>query len=175
MTKNQCMVDLETLDVISTAAILSIGAVAFDEDMNEIDEFYIVVNTQSCIDAGMTTNAETLKWWMSKSKDARSVLSEARHTDTSITDGLQEFANWIDENDVTYVWGNGADFDNAMLACAYDSCKLPFPWKYYNNRCYRTIKNMFSDVKMDRTGTFHNALDDARSQFQHLAAMFAAE
>jgi hypothetical protein len=67
------------------------------------------------------------------------------------------------------VWGNGADFDNPILAVAYRRTIFSGqPWKPYNGRCYRTVKNQFQDVKLVRTGTHHNALDDARSQATHL-------
>jgi inhibitor of KinA sporulation pathway (predicted exonuclease) len=43
------------------------------------------------------------------------------------------------------------------------------PWKFYNDRCYRTLKAMYPHIKMPkRTGTHHNALDDAISQVNHL-------
>jgi inhibitor of KinA sporulation pathway (predicted exonuclease) len=43
-------------------------------------------------------------------------------------------------------------------------------WKFYNNRCYRTLKNLpaAKGTTIDRgTGTHHNALDDAVSQAKH--------
>jgi inhibitor of KinA sporulation pathway (predicted exonuclease) len=41
-------------------------------------------------------------------------------------------------------------------------------YKFWNERCYRTVKNQYPDVKLTRTGTYHNALDDARTQAEHL-------
>jgi inhibitor of KinA sporulation pathway (predicted exonuclease) len=66
------------------------------------------------------------------------------------------------------VWGNGADFDNPILAAAYRATGISQGWKPYNGRCYRTIKNLAPQVRLVRTGTHHNALDDARAQAQHL-------
>jgi len=63
------------------------------------------------------------------------------------------------------VWGNGADFDNMMLASLYDACRLAVPWKYYSNRCYRTLKSFSRPSDMvTREGIHHNALDDAVHQ-----------
>ena len=59
----------------------------------------------------------------------------------------------------------------ADLSDAYDRAQLPRPWKYYNDRCYRTVKNLRPDVPMIRGGTHHNALDDAKSQATHLMAI----
>jgi len=168
MSKKHIMIDLETLDRVSTSVILSIGAVVFDDKGNILDKLYSVVNIDSCVKAGMTTNKETIEWWQKQSKEAQVVLKDARHSDVTIQEALQELTHFIIKNDVIYVWGNGADFDNAMLQCAYDKVGMLPPWKFYNNRCYRTIKSMFPDIKMDRGGTYHNALDDALSQTKHL-------
>lgn len=69
------------------------------------------------------------------------------------------------------VWGNGSDFDNVILRNAYAAIGSTYPWRYNDNMCYRTIKNLAPDVKMARQGVHHNALDDARSQALHLIAI----
>ena len=65
------------------------------------------------------------------------------------------------------VWGNGASFDNVLLATAYKRLGMETPWPFWKDRCFRTMKNV---CKVDHSfeGTAHNALDDARSQAQHL-------
>jgi hypothetical protein len=44
---------------------------------------------------------------------------------------------------------------------------MRLPWKYWRNRCYRTLKNLHPEVPIERTGIYHRALDDARSQAVH--------
>jgi len=66
------------------------------------------------------------------------------------------------------VWGNGADFDLPILAAAYKAAGGPPPWKPYNGRCYRTLKNLAPSIKLERQGTHHQALDDAVCQAKHL-------
>ena len=66
------------------------------------------------------------------------------------------------------MWGNGAEFDNVILSQAYKNVEKEVPWQYYNNRCYRTVKNLFPHIEMERVGAHHNALDDAKSQAEHL-------
>jgi exodeoxyribonuclease VIII len=83
--------------------------------------------------------------------------------------GLKLFADWLPKN--VLVWGNGASFDNAILAQCYRAVGMDFPWKFWNDRCYRTLKNLVLDVPFERTGTHHNALDDARSQAIHASAI----
>lgn len=51
---------------------------------------------------------------------------------------------------------------------------LEQPWAFWNDRCYRTLKAR-SELKIARTGTHHNALDDAKSQALHLITIWRAE
>jgi len=46
------------------------------------------------------------------------------------------------------------------------------PWSYRNDRCYRTLAAICPEVKMERIGTFHNAVDDAKSQARHLQRIY---
>ena len=67
-----------------------------------------------------------------------------------------------------HIWGNGAAFDNVVLASAFRATGMQVPWAFWNDRCYRTVKSLFSNVKLKRSGTHHNALDDAVTQAKHL-------
>lgn len=58
-----------------------------------------------------------------------------------------------------------------MLASAYRRDGSKTPWRYTNDRCYRTIKSLYPHIPMERTGTHHNAADDAASQAAHLIAI----
>ena len=71
------------------------------------------------------------------------------------------------------VWGNGASFDNVILSESYYRAAILRPWPFWKDRCYRTIKTIYPDVELVRSGTHHNALDDARTQAEHLIAINA--
>lgn len=157
------MIDLETMGQGSDAAIVSIGAVKFDE--NGIgDTFYSVINLQSSVEAGLKIDASTVMWWLKQNGEARSALLEESVDLESV---LQFFTDFVGVGGYA-VWGNGSDFDNVILANAYKSIGAEAPWQFWMGRCYRTMKNMFRDVKLKRKGTHHNALDDAISQAEHL-------
>lgn len=156
------MIDLETMGQKSNAAIISIGAVYFDNS-GLGSTFSVLVDLDSSVEMGMDIDASTVMWWMKQSEDARSVFTGAS---IHLADALFAFSEFVEEG--CTLWGNGADFDNVILANAYDKCNIPFPFKFWNNRCYRTMKNIFRDVEMDRKGIYHNALDDAISQAEHL-------
>lgn len=180
----EVMIDLETLDKNPTAAILSIGAVAFNSHTGEIDAdggFYSVVDLQSCIDAGLTVSGQTFYWWLRQSDDARLALANA--VPESLDDALFGLSGWFEPYNSAYierakgklfpgiasveVYGNGADFDNPILTNAYNALKLDRPWGDFKGRCYRSLKDLFPAIKLERTGTHHNALDDAISQAEH--------
>lgn len=170
------MVDLETLDNGPTSAILSIGAVAFNE-IGPGDEFYTVVKVKSCTDVGLTLNADTVMWWMQQSDAARAAFNnnEAMH----LREALRRFEQFITsatgDPRKAKVWGNGATFDNVILANAYRASGLDRPWKYSNDRCYRTLKNLYPWVKGPASGAVkHNALEDARWQARHASSILAA-
>ena len=160
------MLDMETLGTSPNSVILSIGAIKFDPDTNELhNPLYIVINTQSCLDVGMTINQDTLLWWEQQDPEASKVIGMAKESDVTIHEALRTFNKYVTHS--SCVWGNGADFDNAMLQEAYNKCGIEPAWMFYNNRCYRTMKNMVR-VEHKRRGVHHNALHDAQYQAEHL-------
>lgn len=164
------MVDLETLGTLPGSVILSIGAVAFDEfavgDQPE-HSFYNAIKRSSCEELGLTVDPGTLAWWEKQDAQARRVLNDPNAVDLKMA--LTFFNQWLSNfSGNIRVWGNGANFDNPLLACAWRAAGLEPNYKFWNERCYRTVKNQHPDVKLERQGTYHNALDDARSQAEHL-------
>ncbi len=163
MSGTDVMVDLETLDTKPSAVILSIGACVVDLDAGKIsDHFYRVISVESCLEAGLTESASTKAWWDKQSPEARKVFTDPS---ISLTQALVEFGKYLKffGSGTVKLWGNGSDFDNTILIHAYDKIGLDAPWRFYNNRCFRTIKNAMSDhIQVPaREGTYHNALDDA--------------
>lgn len=173
--KTRIMLDLETLGTAPGSAILAIGAVKFTGGEVYAD-FYERVDLKSCIAAGLVMDPDTVMWWLGQPDGPRLEITKKGLNLASV---LQRFAEWVwsihgrddDGKWEIEMWGNGAAFDNTLLAAAYRALDLTPPWKFSNDRCYRTVKNLYPDIPMPRTGTHHNALDDARSQAMHLMAM----
>jgi DNA polymerase III epsilon subunit-like protein len=160
------MLDLETLSTKVDAAIVSIGACTFDGN-SIIDKFYANIDPVSCDTYGRHISASTVVWWM----------NQRNKTDTfngkdSLPYVLQKFRDWIPNG--ALVWGNGSDFDNAILSNSYEELEIGTPWKYHNNRCYRTIRSIAPEETIVRIGSHHNALDDALSQAMHLIKLCKA-
>jgi len=164
------MIDLEPMGNGPQAAIVAIGAVGFDVIGGKLGEsFYEVTDLSSSVDSGLEMDASTVIWWMKQGNEAREAICKGGEplmiALLNITDWMRQFGEDV------RVWGNGASFDNVILASAFRKSRLPVPWKFWNDRCYRTVKAMYPCIKMERVGTHHNALDDAKSQALHLMKM----
>jgi len=163
------MLDLETLGTAADAVIVSIGAVFFDVT-GLGDKVYIPINIDSSIAAGRTVTAGTILFWLRQSKEAQDATFKLNEKALSLPDALQEFRKFVAraQDDNVTVWGMGSDFDCAMLSDAYARCRIRQPWKYSASRCFRTLKALYPDVtEEERTGVYHNALDDAVTQAEH--------
>lgn len=163
------MVDLETMGNGPTAAIIAVGAVQFDPVAGVLgDEFYAVVDLASSVAAGLRIEPATVLWWLGQSDEARAAVAMPGRL---LADVLRDFAEWLPAG--ARVWGNGAGFDNVVLASAYRALGMPVPWHYRDDRCYRTLCALNPDVGYARSGTAHNALHDARSQAKHALELLA--
>jgi hypothetical protein len=167
--KTQVMLDLETLGNKPGSVIVAIGAVKFGAGQI-IDTFYERVDAQSCVSVGLTMDVSTILWWMAQDDAARKELTQPGKP---LSDVLIAFSVWLDDADAE-IWGNGANFDNVLLRDAYDRTHTPCPWKWYNDRCFRTVRKLRPDLGVERSGTYHNALDDARTQAIHLMKVMDA-
>lgn len=163
------MVDLETTGVDPGCGILTIGAVCFDQNFNELSLFETAVNHEESVRMGFKDNPSTMEWWLKQKPDAYN----AAFCGTNPPDiALKEFADWIRSNGIRFIWGNGASFDNTILEAAYKHLDVDVPWYFFNNRCYRTIKALRTGIQLDRVGVHHKALDDAVSQLRHMKKIF---
>ena len=165
------MVDLESMGTRSNAAIIALGAVKFSSK-GLGDEFYMKVDLETCVRSGLTIDASSIMWWMQQSEAAR---GEFAKKGDSLFNVLKAFSRFVGSSRDAKIWGNGADFDNVVLANAYDAVNLDRPWEYWNNRCYRTVNKLLGgSIELERVGDAHNAIDDAKSQAAHLVRILAA-
>lgn len=162
------MLDLETFGTGNDAVIIAIGAAKFDPNtLTRVDDsFYVTIDPESCTNYGLKMDASTVLWWMSDElRQACKDWLESKRVD--LPTALEAFAMWFG-NESLPLWGNGATFDNVILRSAYKATGLEAPWKFYHDRCYRTMKNAAPGVEIKRVGQHHNAVDDAITQAQHL-------
>ena len=159
------MLDIETMGIRPNSLILSIAAVIIQGTEVMANPFYCRVSMESCAKYGLKIDTDTLKWWLQQSEAAR---AEIDRDPLHIFQALTDFTEYIKKHQPDEIWGNGSDFDNVILSENYQVVGMEVPWKYHQNRCYRTLKNLYPEIKIQRLGTHHNALDDAITQAHHL-------
>src|SRR5690606_16078791 len=123
------MIDIETLDTVETAVILSIAAVEFDPMCHGTKKvFYGSASIQRQLDMGRTISADTLKWWI---KQDREVMKEAFSEITDYKFILHDLDLNLRENGLdkdTVIWANSPAFDLNKLKHAYR--QMGVEWMY---------------------------------------------
>jgi hypothetical protein len=166
------MIDLETMGQRFDAPVVAIGAVYFDPDTGKLgDEFYASINIEDSFKVGRA-DGSTVKWWMQQGDAARMAAIKGGE---SVFDALKRFDAYYRSG--SPVWGNGATFDITILEYTYGRLGGSAPWKFWDVRDCRTIKDLGSHLGVDtkvQQGVAHNALDDAKSQARWVSEMWMA-
>ena len=154
-------IDFETCSLCPTAAVMSIGAVAWKRD-NETSPFYQLadgthdpssvfschIDLRSMFINGFTFDERTAAWWGTKMDEAKASLLSSdsyelpcRPIEVAVKD-LFEWANDFKkeqgEQDVC-LWAQGADFDIAILRNICYKFGIHTPLPYTNFRDHRTF------------------------------------
>jgi len=164
-TLTDIMIDMETLDVLPTATILTIGAVKFDpfgDDINEpsCEKFYVKVDIDSCDRLGCTASQATLDWWANQSKEAQ---EEAFSPDgrIDIADALIQLYKFC--WGAKRVWSHGAGFDVIICEHLFRKIGKAVPWSFWEVRDTRTLFDLGIDPQRPPV-LKHHALEDAWNQ-----------
>jgi hypothetical protein len=159
------MIDLETWGTAPGSALRSIGAVTFDPygEPHQEKSFYANIDRASCEKVGLTVDPETVAWWSRQSREAEDALVREPQ---ALLDVAKAFGTWWRDNGATYVWSNGANFDEVLWRIAAAAVTYSVPWKYWNVRDTRTCWHLarLNPKTIPQAGVAHNALADARHQ-----------
>lgn len=165
--------DLETMGVRPTSCIMSIGAAAFnrhepDFRYEDLSVFRCNVDLQDCMDKGLTIDASTLYWWLTQDNDARSKLDD-KEFNLPLEDALHKLSMWILHigGDELKCWTH-ATFDAPILANAFHVVNLPLPTHFRMQRDIRTLEDLKGRYEIERQGTHHSAVDDAKFQAHYI-------
>jgi len=166
------MIDLETLDVIPSATVLTLGAVKFNpfDDSEPHSELYLKISIDDQDSIGRTVSDSTIKWW---SEQDPAIMEEAFDQEGAVTveEALKQLNKWV--VGVDEIWGQGYGFDLTMLEDMYRSVGKPIPWQFWQISDARTItKRMDRDPRKDMQTDLHNALADAYFQAKAVQVIF---
>lgn len=159
------MIDLETLDVLPSATILTIGAVKFDpfgDDLSEpaMEKFYVRVDLDSCDRIGCTVSQATLDWWSSQSKAAQDEAFDPSNR-IDIVDALNQLYKFC--WGAKRVWSHGAGFDVIICENLFRKVEKAIPWQFWEVRDTRTLFDI--GINPNRPPVLkHHALEDAWNQ-----------
>lgn len=172
------IIDNETGDILPSAFLLTIGAVAVeisDSGLIVLGRWYRRIEwwPLTLAQPDRTTSKSTLDWWNAQ---APAPFSEAFDLDADrlpLSLAMHSLQAWLQLNPYP-IWGNGSDFDNAQLQHAFTQHGLR--WPYWHNRCLRSLRGtvlqlypntQLPDFPADKIK--HHALHDA----EHEAAVLA--
>jgi len=156
------MVDIETLDTIPSAVILSVGAciICAAPELGPIFNYRVAVQSQSA----RTQSLNTVLWWREQGNCPDDGI-------IPLYSVLDIFSGYLrEQTERPIIWCKGTDFDTAILAHAYTRVGQPIPWKYNDVRDFRTVKKLFGNqlVVTAQNPNPHDALSDAIFQAQQL-------
>ena len=169
--------DLETCALCPTAAVMSIGAVAWNADAEDnpfITDglfgdycFYQHVDLRSSFVDGFSFDKKTSDWWTTQNDDAKKSLLEydampLRPIDNVIKDFFG-FITWVQtETSAKEVklWSQGTDFDIAILKNICAKYDMEIPISYKNFRDHRTFFMEGAKIICDNAGV---ELDDSKA------------
>ncbi len=163
--------DLETMGNTPGSVLASLGAVVFDPHGDELgDEFYMTVDEESCLAAGLIKDPATVAWWQEPARaEAYAALKiEPR----PLVEVLTAFSAYWVKHEGSRFWGQGKDYDLPLLNAAYRAAGVKTPWRYNVGRDTRTAYEMGGVTVTKHEGTHHIAIDDARTEARDVQESF---
>ncbi|NBU68682.1 MAG: 3'-5' exoribonuclease [Verrucomicrobia bacterium] len=163
------MVDLETLATTPNAAILSLGAVTFNPNSDQIyDELYYKVELESFDGLDSYIDDGTIEWWSKQDPKAQEEAFDPnnRIDIRTVMDDFYKFCMGSSK-----FWSHGSTFDIIILEHYYRQIGKPYPWKFWEVRDTRTLFDLGMDPEMPQANK-HHALEDARRQAIGVQNMF---
>ena len=166
------MLDVECAGLPPKGALMSIGAVFFDLHTGTLGPtFNRTINLASSVAAGGQMDPGTILWWLRQGDAARKAVAYGGEPLERV---LTDFSDWIAQtcrHEDVRPWGNSSSFDLTIVNSAYRDIGKKAPWHFFNERCFRTVRNLYPQVPYDpgeKGEGAHNALADAVFQADHL-------
>ena len=165
------MLDLESLGTRPDCAILTLGAVKFDEYTPGSfgDSLYLRIDVDEQLALGREVQEDTLTWWSNQAEDVREeALGEGNRV--SLTEMYRQLNKFC--VGATNIWCQGPAFDIVILENIYRQMGWPTPWQFWQIRDSRTLFGVHGDPREKNKAGLHNALEDCVSQAQGVQQIF---
>lgn len=180
------VVDIETLGQGADAVICSIAVVVVDlGSLVVVDEFYCRVDHNQ---VNRSRSEGTLAFWEQQRQESPAAWDELFNPAGQrlfITSALELLATFLlkafGRIEDVQLMGNGSEFDNVILAHAYDQWGMAQPWHFRGNQSLRTavwmgrvLLGIDPKYQLPFEGGRHHALHDARHEAAYLIAILKA-
>lgn len=173
--KNVLMIDIETSGQNPGCRVMTLGAYGFNTSGKPC-EFYRRFDSVKLHEAGFTDDVATMEWWTKKPKET---FTETFGGNDDPKEGIADFKHFCYENfDMANnhgfkVWCCGLDFDFPILKEFFRRYGYYFPWKFWDQRDYRTLRNEFPEIRLrENNQDAHISIEDARSQMNGLVEFY---
>lgn len=173
-TYTDIMLDLETFGTSNNAAIVQIGAVAFNADgdngslftnspdllRNFGQGFRMNIDLEQSKNPGVF-DAGAINFWLKQGDEARASITAAG---VPLGEALRSFAAWVEAigngRHNVRLWSNGPTFDETILRAAYTRYGLELPISYRGSRCCRTMIELAELYGYNRREAFKAAFQE---------------
>ncbi len=146
---------IETLDVSTTAAIISIAAVVFTKESGITDSFHINISSDQK-SYGRTVSNDTVKFIKGLPDDIKKQISSDR---VDLPYALNALSHFIKSKNVKlYPCSFNSLFDIAILKSAYETCEIDLGFNVFNVIDIRTIYTLTKTINNYKM--VHNPLTD---------------
>jgi hypothetical protein len=189
LTNIHLMVDIETMGTAIDSPVITICAVLFDprqqDDVSVLQRrgFLRRVDVKDAVDHSAGIDGDTLRFWLNQKDEAIKALvgTDSVPLKTALED-LRQYAvhRWPKSDDKFFaghsqfpvsclVWANSPDFDCKILEHAFQRVEDMFPFRFFQFRCLRTLKDLAwpngpDSIPKFATGAKHDAMADAVNQ-----------
>lgn len=167
------MIDIETLGIKPTSAVIQMGFVAFHHENCETKIDYEVqfnIEPKYWLEKNRTVDSETIAWWFKQSDEARTNLFGEGRSMIEVLAQTNILMGGYLNNENSCIWSKGG-FDIVILENLFESYGFDCPWKYWQTRDLRTLLALTNvDFKREKNNIAHNALDDVRFQLKQYTA-----
>lgn len=135
------VIDIETLGTKPGATILEIAAWCGSEGLT------LLIDPDS---HPGKFELDTLLWWATvPDKPAKERAFSVSPTRMGLKDAINRLNEFIEKVKPDYFWGCSPDFDYKHLEYWYRYFQIEIPWKYYQFRDVRTIRDFLTQEKID--------------------------
>ncbi len=144
---HRAMIDIETLDIRTTAIVMAIAAVVF-RGATSVNTFKVHVDVEGQEKLGLTRGEGTVEFW-NKPENKEAFDDLAKNT-VPLADALKNLSAFLRKYNIDQYWAKGPDFDFKILENAYRACEIgkEIPWKHWEMRDVRTVEKYLNEKKL---------------------------